>query len=315
MIKYIIDRLIALAMTLFIIVSVAFFVVRLMPGSFITDKTISPEIRKVLESKYHLNEPLGVQYGYFLKGFVKLDFGTSYAIKPGVPVNDILISKIPETLRVNIYSSLLTIPFGLLLGVIAALKKNSATDTVISTGVVLCISIPSFIFAALLQYFLAFKLGWFPILVSHQKGMSWDKFVSLVLPTLALTFGPVASITRYLRAELSEALTTDYMLLAKSKGLTQNQATIRHAIRNSFLPIIGMFIGLFTSILGGSMIIEKIFGIPGMGMAQLDAINGKDYAVVIGCTFWYSLIGLLSVLIVDLSYGIVDPRVRMGGRK
>lgn len=315
MIKYTIERLFFAFCVLFITVSITFMTYRLMPGSFVDDPTLERDMVELLESKYHLNEPIMVQYGYFLKDLTKLDFGPSYKLRPGMPVNDVILEKIPNTLRINIYSSLLTLPLALFFGILAAIKKNTATDAVISTGVVLFISVPSFVLASLLQYFLAYKLKWFPILVSTQDGISWSKFVSLVLPTLALTFGPVASITRYLRAELSEALNSDYMLLAKAKGLTQNQATIRHALRNSIVPLMGSFLGLFIGILGGSMVIEKIFSIPGLGSLSIEAINGKDYAVSVGTMFWFSLLGLIANIVVDLSYGIVDPRIRMGGRK
>lgn len=313
MIKYIIQRLIAVVIVLFVTISLSFFVLRLMPGSFVDDITIPQDIRVAISSKYHLDKPLTVQYGYFIKDFIKLDFGTSYKLREGVPVFDIIKQKLPETIRINLYSNVLILPFGFLFGTIAAIKKNTRADVAISTGVVICISVPSFVFASLLQYFLAFKLGWFPILESTETTMSWNKFVSLVLPTLALSFGGIAGITRNLRAELTEALNSDFMLLAKSKGLSNTQATVRHAIRNAMLPIIGGVIGLFLGILGGSLVIERIFGIPGIGAIMIDSINAKDHSVTIGMMFMYSLISLVATLIVDLSYGIVDPRIRMGG--
>ncbi len=315
MLRYTAQRLILMMITLFIIVSVSFFVLHAMPGSFITDPKMPKDVREAIENKYHLNDPMRVQYGYFLKEFSKLDFGVSIAIQPKVAVNKILASKIPVSMQVNIFSLLLSIPVGIILGIWAALKKNKAPDYVINILIIAFISIPSFIFASLLQYFIAFKLGWFPIIVTTETTLTWSKFVSIVLPILALSFGSIAGIARYTRAELCEALNSEYMLLAKSKGLNQVQATTRHAMRNSFIPLANIIIPMFTGIMGGSLVIEKIFGIPGMGNVMIDAINAKDYPVAMGVLFWYSLIGLLTILIVDLSYGIIDPRIRMGGRK
>ncbi|QQY79882.1 oligopeptide transport system permease protein [Keratinibaculum paraultunense] len=315
MLRYTIQRLILMAITLFLIVSVSFFVLHAMPGSFIDDPLMPKDVKEAIEDKYHLNDPMIVQYKYFLKDFLKLDFGVSIALQPKVNVNKILATKIPFSVQVNIFSLILSIPVGLILGIAAALNKNKIPDHVISILIILFISVPSFVFASLLQYFLAFKLGWFPIVSSVEKALTWNKFVSIFLPILALSFGSIAGIARYTRSELGEALNSDYMILAKAKGLTQTQATIRHSMRNSFIPLANIIIPMFTGILGGSLVIEKIFSIPGMGSVMIEAINAKDYPVAQGVLFWYSLLGLLTILIVDLSYGIIDPRIRVGGRK
>ncbi|OYT14845.1 MAG: peptide ABC transporter permease [Bacteroidetes bacterium 4572_77] len=315
MVRYTIQRLVLIAITLVVIISVSFITLRMMPGSFITNRNMPEDVRAVIEAKYHVNEPMIVQYTYFMKDFLSGDFGVSLAIQPKVPVFDIIKQKVPITLQLNIFSLLLTIPFAALFGITAALKKNTIIDHIISVVVIVFISVPSFVFASLLQYNLAFKFGWFPILLSTERALTLSKFHSMVLPILALTFGSVAGLTRYIRAELAEALNSDYMLLAKAKGLTQLQATVRHAIRNSFVPLAAMIISLFTSVLGGSLVIEKIFGIPGMGPVLIDSINAKDHTLAMGVLFFYSVIGLLSTLLIDLSYGIIDPRIRMGGKK
>ena len=315
MVRYTTQRLVLMVITLFIIVSVSFFVLHAMPGSFISDPRMPKDVKKAIEDKYHLNDPIMVQYGYFLKDFSRFDFGVSIALQPKVDVNKILATKIPVSMQVNIFSLLLSIPVGIILGIWAALKKNKLPDHIISILIIAFISVPSFVFASLLQYFIAFKLGWFPIIVTTEQTLTWTKFVSIVLPILALSFGSIAGIARYTRAELCEALNSEYMLLAKSKGLTQVQATTKHAMRNSFIPLANIIIPMFTGIMGGSLVIEKIFSIPGMGNVMVEAINAKDYPVAMGVLFWYSLIGLLTILIVDLSYGLIDPRIRMGGRK
>lgn len=315
MLRYIVQRLIAMAITLFIIISISFFIIHSMPGSIVDDPMLPEDVKLAIEDKYHLNDPLPVQYGYFLKDFLSFNFGTSIKVQPRVSVFDIIKAKLPITLQVNIFSLILTVPVGIILGIIAALKKNRAADHIISIMVILFISVPSFVFAALLQYFVAFKWGLAPILLSTDATLTWTKFKSVILPVLALSFGGIATITRYMRAELCEALNSEYMLLAKTKGLSQVQATVRHAIRNSFIPLANIIIPMFFSILGGSMVIENIFGIPGLGQLSVSSINALDHPLTIATLFFYSLISLLSILVVDLSYGIIDPRIRIGGRK
>lgn len=315
MFRYIVQRLVAMAITLFLIISISFFIIHSMPGSIVDDPMLPEDVKLAIEDKYHLNDPLPVQYGYFLKDFLSFDFGTSIKVQPRVPVFDIIKDKLPVTLQVNIFSLIFTIPVGITLGIIAALKKNTMVDHIISIMVIFFISVPSFVFAALLQYFVAFKWNLAPILLSPEPTLTWTKFKSMILPVLALSFGGIATITRYMRSELCEALNSEYMLLAKTKGLTQVQATVKHAIRNSFIPLANVIIPMFFGILGGAMVIENIFGIPGLGRLTVSSINALDHPLTIATLFFYSLIGLISILVVDLSYGIIDPRIRIGGRK
>ena len=180
------------------------------------------------------------------------------------------------------------------------------------------ISVPSFVVAFLIQYIFAFKLEWFSPLMaatSIDGWWSWKTFSSVILPIFALSFGSIAGFTRYTRAELTEVLTSEFMSLARAKGLTRTQATIRHALRNSMVPIFPMIIGEFISIMSGSLIVERIFSIPGIGSIYLDAVNTRDYNVFLFLSMFYVAIGLLAGLVVDLSYGFVDPRIRIGGGK
>lgn len=313
--KYIFQRIIALCITLLIITTIAFMVIRLMPGSVYDDPDLPPEVIELLNAKYHLDKPLIVQYGIFVKNvLVHWDWGTSIKMQPKVPVFDVLKSKIPISLSINIWSLLIAIPLGIMAGIIAAINKNGLIDHVISFLVVICISVPSFIFASLLQYYLAFKQGWFPI-IYEPSAAGIGKYLSMILPIMALSFGPIARVARYLRAELTETLNSDFMLLARTKGLTQFQSTVRHALRNSFLPLANIVIPMFTNILGGSLVIESIFSIPGIGGLMIQSINSSDHPLTIAILLFYSFISLLTILIVDLSYGIIDPRVRVGGRK
>jgi oligopeptide transport system permease protein len=224
--------------------------------------------------------------------------------------------KLPATIAVNLYSVIISVPLGILFGIYAALKKNKWQDQVINVIIMIFISVPSYVYAFLVQYFIGYKLGWFPIVIKTGTDyFSWDMFVSMVLPIMALSFGTIAGLMRFTRAELTETLTSDYMLLARAKGLTKMQATVRHALRNAFVPILPMVIGYFVDILTGSLIIERIFQIPGVGNVYVDSIANRDYNLFMAISMFYTAVGLVMGIITDLSYGFIDPRIRMGGGK
>lgn len=260
MFRYIIDRVIALFITLFIIVSIAFCVVRLMPGSvYDQDGDLSQTVIDTLNEKYHFDEPIIKQYGYFLKNvFLHGDWGTSMKMRPNVPVFEVMKDRIPVTLQINLISLFAAIPIGLAAGIVAAIKKNTIIDHFVSFMVVIFISVPSFVFATCLQYFVGYKAGAFPIIYdASATGMA--ALHSMFLPILALMFSPIARVARYLRAELAETMNSEFMLLAKTKGLTYAQSTIRHGLRNSMVPLANIIIPMFANVLGGSLGRRKYF--------------------------------------------------------
>ena len=313
MIKYILERIGAMLLTLFLVMVLSFMIIRLMPMSIFENPEVSPEIQYKLEEEMHLHDPIPVQLFYFLKNIVvDFNFGTSVKIKPGVGVFSIIADRIPPTVALNFLSLFLSIPLGLIAGTAAALKRNTWVDTLISFAIVLFISIPSFVFASLLQYCLTFLVPIFPTLYDATGGI-WVQLYSMILPILALALGPIATIGRYLRGELIENLGSEYLLLARTKGLSRTQATVRHAFRNSLVPISNTIIGLLTGIMGGSLVIEKMFAVPGMGGQLVDSIMAGDHFLTVALLIFYSAISLVTILIVDLSYGIIDPRIRVGG--
>lgn len=316
MVKYIFQRLVAMLLTLFIIMTIGFMVIRLMPGGLYDDDVdMSDQQKAIREAKYHLDKPIPLQYLYFLKGVVtEWDWGVSLKVATNVPVWTVLKTKIPISLYVNFFSLLLSLPLGIAFGIAAAIKKNGFADYVVSFFVVLFISVPSFVFATLLQYFVAFKASAFPI-IYDSTAVGLARLNSLFLPIVALSLGPIARVTRYLRAELAETLNSDFMLLARTKGLTSIRATLSHGIRNSLLPLCNIIIPMFTHIMGGSLVIENIFAIPGMGGILVKSINSSDYYLTLGALMFFTIISLVTTFIVDMSYGIVDPRIRMGGKK
>jgi len=300
-------------LTLLIILTVAFMVVRLMPGSvFDLDPELSDTAIKAMNAKYHFDQPMIKQYGYFMADVLfHNDWGTSIAMRPNVAVWDILKDRIPVTLKLNLISLFAALPFGLFFGIVAAINKNTLVDHLVSLMVVLFISIPSFIYAAGLQYFVGYKWKWLP-LIYDPAAHGWAQFRSMILPMLALSFDPIARVARYLRAELIENINSDYMLLAKAKGLTFRQSIMRHALRNSMVPMMNIIIPMFAEVLSGSLVIESIFAVAGMGGLMVGSINSSDHMLTVAILMFYSLISLITILIVDISYGIVDPRVRMG---
>lgn len=320
MTKYVIKRVLLMFLTLFIIMTMCFVLIKLLPLP--TVRTMGKDINIVLakREKMGYNKPILVQYFLFWKNIIlDWDWGVGEQMYEGRAVWDVMMQKLPYTIMVNLYSILIAIPLGLIFGIYAALKKNKWQDHVISTMVMVFISVPSYVYAFLVQYFLCFKLGWFPLQVASldKAGslFSSTMFVSMVPAVLSLGFGVVAGLTRYTRAELSEVLTGDYMLLARTKGLTKAQAISRHALRNAMVVILPMIIGEFIGILGGSLIIENIFGVPGIGNLYINSINVRDYNFFMAMTVFYTIIGLASGIVIDISYGFIDPRIRMGSKK
>ena len=321
MIKYVIKRLILMMVALFCITTICFMLIRVLPMSPPegTNQNQQDIIEQIWEARGY-NKPLLEQYAIYLKGIVtEWDFGTSWKIKSTTPAWDLLVGKLLPTMLVNLYSLLLSLPLGIAFGIFAAIKKNKWQDQLISTGVMVFVSVPSYVYAFLLQYLLFFVLGWFPPVISSLADaggswFSWKMFYSMIPPILALSFGQIAGLTRFTRAELTETLTSDYMLLARTKGLTRAQATTRHALKNAMVPILPSIIGSFIGILGGSMIIEQIFSIPGVGQLYTQSVFLRDYDVFMMDSIFYTFVSLLAGIIVDISYGFIDPRIRMGER-
>ena len=316
MFKYVLKRIGLMFFVFFIILTMCFVLVKLLP---VTDaKQFGKDANLILQRREALgyNEPILVQYGIFIKKSVLGgDWGISESLYRGQEVWDVFVSKLPATLLVNLYAVLFSVPLGLILGIYAALKKNKWQDHVISALIMIFISVPGYVFALLIQYFLCYKLKWFPLqMESGTDWFSWDMFVSVIPAVLSLGVSGIAGLARYMRAELSEVLNGEFMLLARIKGLTRVQATIRHALRNAMVPVFPVILGEFVGILSGSLIIEKIFGVPGVGQLYVNSITALDYNFFMLLSAFYTLVGLVSGIVVDICYGFIDPRIRMGER-
>lgn len=335
---YILKRILLMLLTFSIIFVICFVLIRLLPVNppsgpgtdqekFYLQQVALGRMVEVGNGQYE-SVPVLQQLGAFVKNlFVPASYEVDgqvfyvsrwgYSMTKNASPDELLMSRIPPTLLVNIYSMIFSVPLGLITGTYMALRKNKWQDNFLGIVVMLFISVPSFVYSFLVQYIFAFKLGWLPATRADFNG-SWftgEMFASMVLPVISMSFGSIAGYARYTRAELTEVLTSDFMLLARTKGLTRTQATVRHAFRNSLVPIFPMLLGEILSVLSGSMIIEAIFSINGVGSLFLDSINSRDYDVFQFVGMFYILIGLIGGLVVDISYGLVDPRIRMGGKK
>ena len=317
---YVIQRILYMLLTLFIIVVMCFVLIKLLPLPLIKENGRDPTLVLLRREKMGYGRPIMVQFYYYLKNIITdWDWGVGEQMYDSLDIWTVMTQKLPYTVVVNVYSILISIPLGLGLGIYAALKKNKWQDAFISTLVMVFISVPSYVYAFLVQYIFCYKLGWFELQVlSESKAgslFSFKMFASMVPAVMSLSFGSIAGFTRYTRAELSEVLTGDYMLLARTKGLTKAQAISRHAMRNAMVVILPMIIGEFIGVLGGSLIIENIFGSPGIGNLYVTSINLRDYNFFMALTIFYTLIGLVSGIVIDVSYGFIDPRIRMGSKK
>ena len=286
--------------------------------------------------RYQEDGGLGQEYYYYVRplfdqfiAWVKMVFtegkwGTSVSIEKNVDAMTIILggaggnffkSRMWTTIKINIWPVLISVPTGIALGIIAALNKNNMIDHVISTVVMVFISIPSFIILTLLIQWLAFDTGLLPSTWPTSGDSALRQFQGYIIPTMSLSFGSICGYCRFTRAELTEVMSSDFLLLARTKGLTKNQAITRHALKNAFVPILPSILAEIIGLLGGSMILETIYSIPGVGRLYYQAITSNDYNVLMADMALYTTIGLLSGVVLDLSYGFIDPRIRMGAAK
>lgn len=317
LLRYFLKRIVLMVLTFLVICTICFVLIRLLPLPAIKEQGRDAALLLARREAMGYGLPIPVQYLRYWRHVMCLDFGLGEQMYVGQEVAAVLADKIPSTVTVNFYAMLLSVPLGLLLGIYAALRKNRWQDHVISTGVMVFISVPSYVYAFLIQYFLCYATGLFPLTVADRATaplLSVRMFRSMFPAVLSLAVGTVAALTRFTRAELADALNGAYMPFAKAKGLTRAKCVRTHALKNAMVPILPMILGEFVGVLSGSLIIEGIFSIPGVGNLYTAAINVRDYNFFMALTFFYTLIGLLSSLAVDLSYGVIDPRIRMGER-
>ena len=303
---YIVKRVMISIFTLLAITLVLFILLQLMPGSPFNDEKLTDVQRAALNSKYGLDQPIVVQFGKYVLNMFRGDFGVSYTISKNTPISQLIASRLPVSLAIGGSAVALGAFIGLILGIVAALYHNTFWDGLCTFIAVLGVSVPSYVIALALSYSMGFKLSWFPMLYSADK-----PFASSVLPSIALSMFTLASIARFTRTEMLEVLNSDYMRLAESKGIFGAPLIIRHGLRNALIPIITVLAPLIVDLMTGSLVIEKIFSIPGVGSLLVTAIQSNDYNVVIALSFIYSAMYIGIMLVVDILYGLIDPRIRL----
>lgn len=317
MTKYILKRILYAALTIFLLMTLTFFMMRLLPGDpFIGDKAISPSVMEAMYAKYGLDKPVWQQYLIYVSNFLQGDLGDS--IKYNRPVSTIIAQSFPISAELGIRALVLAISFGLLLGVFSAIKHGTAWDTASMTLAIIGVSIPSFIMGALLQYFLSvvlrknFGIEFFPV-TGWTATAKYSHFQMTILPSLALSFSSMATIARLMRTSMLDVLSQDYIMTAKAKGLGTGKIVLRHGIRNAILPVITILGPTIASVLTGSFVVENIFAIPGMGKYFVLAIKENDYTLISGTTVFYGAFLVVAILVVDILYGFVDPRIKLAG--
>jgi ABC-type dipeptide/oligopeptide/nickel transport system permease component len=324
MTNYVLKRIGLMIVTTMIIIFMVFAFVRMMPDVRIeANPDLDPAILQMLLERDGLGKgPIIEQFFRWINNIFEYR-SLGYSLREPREVTQMIGERLIVSIRINIIPYLISIPIGIGLGIWAALKKNRMTDHIISTGVMIFISVPSFIVGVLLQYYFAFRLNWVPWKVARGSDFTndiWLGLASYILPILMLTIGGVAGLARLSRAELTEVLTSEFMLLCRTKGLNRRQATIRHGIRNALVPIAPGLIGGLVGILSGAIVTERIFSVFGIGTLYLEAFTATagtrpDYPVIMALIMFYTLIGLSATLVIDLSYGVIDPRIRMGAGK
>ena len=291
--------------TLFVIISVTFFISKLLPGTPFADDKLTPQIRAQLFETYGLDDPLYVQYAKYMVNVAQGDLGNSFYFESR-PVTQMILEQLPVSMFLGIQAVVIGLVIGLVLGIVAALRHNTWWDTLAVVLAVLGVSVPSFVLGPLLQYWLGVRLGWFPIAF-------FDSWMHSVLPSLALSVFVISTVARFVRSEMLEVLGQDYITLAKAKGLSGLAVIVRHVMRNAMIPLVTVLAPLTVYLITGSLVIEQIFAIPGIGEQFVQSVRVNDYSMILGTTIFFSVLFIIALLIQDISYGIIDPRIRIAG--
>ena len=293
--------------TLFVIASITFFISKMLPGTPFADPKLTPQVRQQLFEKYGLDEPLYVQYAKYMVNVAQGDLGNSYYFEDR-PVSQMILSRFPVAMFIGVQAVIFGIVVGLALGIVAALRHNTIWDTLAVMIAVIGVSVPTFVLGPVLQYWLGLKLGLFPIAF-------FESWWHSVLPSLVLSVFVVSTVARFVRTEMLEVMGQDYITLARAKGLSGLAVIIRHVLRNALIPIVTVLAPLTIYLVTGTLVVEQIFAVPGIGEQFVTSVFVNDYSMILGTSLFFSVLFILALLIQDISYGIIDPRIRVHGAK
>jgi oligopeptide transport system permease protein len=307
MIRYVARRLVYMVAALFIIISVTFFISKALPGNPFANPKLSPQVREQIFEKYGFDEPLYVQYAKYMANVAQGDLGNSFYFE-GRPVSIMILQRLPVSAFIGVQAVIFGLVIGMVLGIVAALWHNTVWDTLAVVVAILGVSVPSFVLGPILQYWLGLKLGWFPIAF-------FESWIYSVLPSLALSVFVVSTVARFIRTEMLEVMGQDYITLAKAKGLSGLAVILKHVLRNAMIPLVTVMAPLTIYIIVGSLVIEQIFAVPGIGEQFVQSVVVNDYSMILGTTIFFSVLFILALLIQDILYGVIDPRIRVSGAK
>lgn len=301
-------------LTLWVIASITFFLLHSLPGDpFASEKKIPPVVKKALMEKYHLDKPLMVQYGYYLKNvFIHRDLGVSMKVR-GRRVNKMIANNFPKSMTLGAVAITFALAVGIPLGIIAGMNRGKALDSASMLIAVVGVSVPSFIVGGTLQ--------WMVLSIKAKTGVSilpiagWGTWQHIIMPSFALAIMPIAVIARMMRASMIEVLAQDYIRTARAKGISNFQITLKHSVRNAIMPVVTYIGPLFAAITTGSFVIETVFAVPGLGRYFSQSILDRDYTVTLGVVVFYSVLLITMMIVVDIAYGLIDPRIRVGRKR
>ena len=300
---YVLQRLALMLVTLFTIITLTFFLMHAVPGGpFVSDKMMAPEIQAAINAKYHLDDPIWLQYLNYLQRIASFDLGPSFKY-PGMSVNQIIAEGLPTTLRVGLLALICVVSLGVPLGIVAALNRNRWPDTLVMVIATIGVAVPSYVIATVALYVFAVRLGWVPT-------FGLDDWRGYFLPVIALSGFWISFIARLARSSLLETLQLDYMITAKAKGLSPGQILFKHGLRNSLIPVVTVLGPVVANLLTGSFVIEQIFALPGIGRHFVLSITNRDYTAIMGITIFYAAVLMVMIFVVDMLYLVLDPRIK-----
>ncbi|MDH8677320.1 ABC transporter permease [Fusibacter bizertensis] len=302
--RFLIKRILTMVVTIFVIISITFIMMHSIPGGpFTREKALPDAVLQALNQKYHLDDPLWKQFVDYVKGVMTFNLGPSFQ-RAGVTVNDLIREGFPATLKIGLASVVVIIIVGIPLGILSALKQNKWQDGLVMFIATLGVTIPSFVMATAIIYIFSAKLGWLP-----SNGLtSWKHMIG---PVIALSGFSLSFVARLTRSSMLEVLQQDYIRTARAKGLSNNKVIYKHALKNALIPVVTYLGPMIAALLTGSFVIEKVFAIPGMGKHFVESVGNRDYTVLMGITIFYALFLVVMVLIVDILYSLIDPRIKM----
>lgn len=307
MFKYVSKRLFWALITLAVIVFILFLLLQFMPGTPFNDEKLTAQTLEIMRARYGLDDPFFTRLWLYFKNILtKFDFGISLSIQKNWNVSDLVLPRLGVSVRIGLQALALGVFNGIILGVLSASKRNSWLDTISTLLAILGVSIPSYVFALTLSYFLGYKVQIFSIIYNHK-----EPIMSSILPTIALSMFIMAQTTRFLRTELIEVLGSDYIKLVEAKGVSKFKVVYRHGLRNALISVVTILGPLTVNLLTGSLVVEKVYAVPGIGSMLVNGILTNDYNVIMMIAFIYSALYIGMSLMVDIAYGIIDPRIRV----